>query len=60
MTIWLITQYHCDSDGKPYGEPYETVCYTEELMESYKNPKFVEKIVEVSKGSRKVVWTRER
>lgn len=58
MIYWLITQYHCDENGRPYGEPYESVCWTEELMESYKNPKFVEKIVEVNKRSRRVVWER--
>lgn len=58
MIHWIITQYHCDENGTPYGEPYESICWTEELMESYKNPKFVEKIVEVNKASKKVVWER--
>lgn len=58
MIHWIITQYHCDENGIPYGEPYESICWTEELMESYKNPKFVEKIVEVNKASKKVVWER--
>lgn len=58
MTYWLITHYHCDETGRPFGDAFETICYTEELMESYKNPKFVEKIVEVNRGSKRVVWTR--
>ena len=42
--MWKITKYHCDESGKPYGAPFTTDCYSQELMESYKNPKFVEKI----------------
>lgn len=58
MSYWLITKYHCDNEGVPYGEPFTTICFTEELMESYKNPKFVTKIVEVGLRSRRVIWER--
>jgi hypothetical protein len=57
--MWKITKYHCDENGSPYGEPFTTVCYTQELMESYRKAHFVQKIVEVlGKGQEKVVWER--
>ena len=46
MNIWRITKYRCDQNGIPYGDPIQSMCYTQELMESYKNPKFVLKIEE--------------
>lgn len=57
--MWKITKYHCDENGSPYGESFTTVCYTQELMESYRKAHFVQKIVEVlGKGQEKVVWER--
>lgn len=58
--IWRITKYHCDEEGRPYGEPFQSLCYTQELMESYKNPKYVIKIEEEkSKNKWEVIWTCE-
>ena len=60
MNIWRITKYRCDQNGVPYGDPIQSLCYTQELMESYKNPKFVLKIEEeVAKNQYKVIWTKE-
>lgn len=60
-SIWRITKYRCDESGMPYGDPIQSLCYTQELMESYKNPKFVIKIEEeVSPSEWVVVWTAER
>lgn len=56
--MWKITKYRCDEEGRPYGQPYTSICYTNELMESYKNPKFVEKIEEVNGSNLKTIWTR--
>lgn len=55
--MWIITKYHCDENGQPYGEPFTSICYTAELMESYKNPKYVVKIEELSNNNKKVIWT---
>ena len=54
--MWQITKYHCDENGKPYGEPFTSICYSQELMESYKNPKFVEKIEAFEGSSLKTDW----
>ena len=60
-SIWRITKYRCDEAGMPYGDPIQSLCYTQELMESYKNPKFVVKIEEeVSPSEWIAVWTAER
>jgi hypothetical protein len=60
MNIWRITKFRCDQNGVPYGDPIQSLCYTQELMESYKNPKFVIKIEEeVAKNQYKVIWTKE-
>jgi hypothetical protein len=60
-SIWRITKYRCDEAGMPYGDPIQSLCYTQELMESYKNPKFVIKIEEeVSPSEWVVIWTAER
>lgn len=57
--IWRITKYRCDVTGTPYGEPIQSLCYTKELMESYKNPKFVLKIEEEDDHNNwKVIWER--
>lgn len=57
--IWRITKYRCDATGTPYGEPIQSLCYTKELMESYKNPKFVLKIEEEDDHNNwKVIWER--
>lgn len=57
--IWRITKYRCDTTGTPYGEPIQSLCYTKELMESYKNPKFVLKIEEEDDNNNwKVIWER--
>lgn len=59
MNTWRITKYRCDSEGVPYGDTIQSLCYTKELMESYKNPKFVVKIEEeVELNVWKVIWTR--
>lgn len=55
---WKIYKYRCDENGTPYGEIVVSNCLTQELMESYKNPKFVEKIEEVKNCESKVIWTR--
>ena len=44
MNVYRITSYHCDENGKPFGEPFQHIVYTDELMETYKNKKYVEKI----------------
>lgn len=54
--MWQITKYHCDEYGQPYGEPFTSICYSYELMESYKNPKFVEKIDIIEGSSFRTVW----
>lgn len=56
---WKIYKYRCDENGMPYGESVISDCLTQELMESYKNPKFVEKIVEVKNSESKVIWSRD-
>ena len=56
--IWRITKYRCDSTGTPYGDPIQSICYTRELMESYKNPKFVLQIEEEVHDEWRVIWTR--
>lgn len=57
--VYRITDYHCDENGKPYGEPYQHLVYTDELMETYKNPKYVEKIEEFLHGDTwRVIWTK--
>lgn len=60
MNVYRITSYHCDENGKPYGEPYQHIVYTDELMETYKNPKYVEKIdVFVRKAGWKTIWSKD-
>lgn len=54
--MWRITKYHCDEWGVPYGEPFNSVCYTNELMETYKNPKYVLKIEEIIGTEYKTIW----
>jgi hypothetical protein len=55
--MWLITKYHCDENGRPYGEAFQSECYSQELMESYKNPKFVVAIQEkIGAGQYKTIW----
>ena len=44
MNVYRVTSYHCDENGKPFGEPFQHIVYTDELMETYKNKKYVEKI----------------
>lgn len=56
---WKIYKYRCDENGTPYGEIVVSDCLTQELMESYKNPKFVEKIEELKNSESKVIWTRQ-
>ena len=56
---WKIYKYRCDENGIPYGDIVTSNCFTQELMESYKNPKFVEKIEEIKNCESKVVWTRQ-
>ena len=58
--MWKITKYHCDENGKPYGDPFTTDCYSQELMESYKNPKFVEKIEAVEGATLKTIWVARK
>lgn len=60
MNVYRVTSYHCDENGKPYGEPYQHIVYTDELMETYKNPKYVEKIdVFVRKAGWKTIWSKD-
>lgn len=60
MGIWRITKYRCDQMGIPYGEPIQSLCYSMELMETYKNPKYVVKIEEeISSNQYKVIWTKD-
>lgn len=57
--MWRITKYKCDENGKPYGDPFTSECFSQELMETYKNPKYVEKIEECIEPNKfKVIWTR--
>ena len=57
--MWLITKYKCDENGKPYGEPFTSLCYTQDLMEAYRGRHFVEKIDEiVCNDQLKTVWSR--
>ena len=56
---WKIYKYRCSEDGQPYGDLIVSDCLTQELMESYKNPKFVEKIEEIKHCTTKVIWTRD-
>jgi hypothetical protein len=57
--MWLITKYKCDENGKPYGDAFQTPCYTQDLMEAYRGRHFVEKIDEVvGNGQLKTVWSR--
>ena len=60
MTMWRITRYHVDENGNPYGEPFIPDCYTEELMESYKNPqlKSVVKIEQYTAKKWTVIWSK--
>ena len=56
---WKIYKYRCNEDGRSFGDVITSICYTEELMESYKNPKFVVKIEEFDKKTGfKVIWER--
>ena len=60
MNVYRITSYHCDENGKPFGEPSQHIVYTDELMETYKNKKYVEKIdVFVRKAGWKPIWTKD-
>ena len=60
MNVYRVTSYHCDENGKPFGEPYQHIVYTDELMETYKNPKYVEKIdIFVRKAGWKSIWTKD-
>lgn len=60
MNVYRVTSYHCDENGKPFGEPYQHIVYTDELMETYKNPKYVEKIdIFVRKAGWKPIWTKD-
>ena len=60
MNVYRITSYHCDENGKPFGEPFQHIVYTDELMETYKNKKYVEKIdVFVRKAGWKSIWTKD-
>lgn len=59
MGIWRITKYHCDENGMPYGETFQSMCYSKDLMETYKNPKYVESIEEeVAINTFKTIWTK--
>lgn len=58
--MWTITKYKCDQTGKPYGKPFTSICYTPDLMESYKNPKFVEKIELMEGKTLTPIWTAKR
>lgn len=58
--MWKITKFEV-KDGIPYGDPITSICYTQELMESYKNPKFVVKIEEiVGKNKLELVWSNRK
>lgn len=60
MNVYRVTSYHCDENGKPFGEPFQHIVYTDELMETYKNKKYVEKIdVFVRKAGWKTIWTKD-
>ena len=60
MNVYQVTGYHCDENGKPFGEPFQHIVYTDELMETYKNKKYVEKIdVFVRKAGWKTIWTKD-
>lgn len=60
MNVYRVTSYHCDENGKPFGEPYQHIVYTDELMETYKNKKYVKKIdVFVRKDGWNPIWTRD-
>lgn len=60
-TTWRITKYKCDETGKPYGTPIQSLCFTQELMEAYKNPKFVVQIEEkIGENNWKIVWVSDR
>lgn len=54
--LWKIYKFKCDANGLPYGDVVTSMCYSKELMESYKNRKFVVKIEEVSGSEAKTVW----
>lgn len=57
--MWLITKYKCDENGKPYGDAFQTPCYTQELMDAYRGRHFVEKIdLVMGNGKLKPVWSR--
>lgn len=60
MTMWRITRYHADENGEPVGEPFVSDCYTEELMNSYKNPqlsKLVVKIEQYNSGKWQIIYS---
>ena len=60
MNVYRVTSYHCDENGKPFGEPFQHIVYTDELMETYKNKKYVEKIdVFVCMDGWKPIWTKD-
>ena len=60
MNVYRVTSYHCDENGKPFGEPFQHIVYTDELMETYKNKKCVEKIdVFVRMDGWKPIWTKD-
>ena len=60
MHIWRITKYHCDENGVPYGDPFTSICYSYELMETYKNPKYVVSIEEqIDLYKWKTIWSNE-
>lgn len=43
----------------PYGETFQSMCYSKDLMETYKNPKYVESIEEeVAINTFKTIWTK--
>lgn len=57
--IWKIYKYKCDEMGRPYGDIVTSMCYTQELMNSYKGRHFVTKIEEVTNNGTKLVWQAE-
>lgn len=57
--IWRIWKYKCDEQGVPYGDLVCSMCYSQELMQTYKNPKYVEKI-EVQEDDNKFVTIWEK
>ena len=60
MNVYRVTSYHCDENGKPFGEPFQHIVYTDELMATYKNKKYVEKIdVFVRMDGWKPIWTKD-